>query len=203
VWNVAVAVVAAIAATATLLAGGSSVVAAVFGYAMFAFWVFALCFLKDVAARWRELLTASAAFALSAAAAVGLFLLLGAWAILVVAVTIATHPSIVLGITRPDDWPWRGMPSKLGIRGVQETLALAHPRRLNDARLRDAWERTWIALQTADLAATLRLVDYRRRCLDEFERRHPVSFVSWFAAGAPNAATPAMRLPRTFDVDPA
>ncbi|MGW7680485.1 hypothetical protein ACWGID_07075 [Kribbella sp. NPDC054772] len=80
------------------------------------------------------------------------------------------------------DWP---MPKYLAavVRNVSE---------LSDAELCLAWRRSFTQLQRA-LAPDRRqaMVDVRRAYLDELERRHPDSFVTWLASNPRAAGDPA------------
>ena len=62
---------------------------------------------------------------------------------------------------------------------------------LDDAALCRTWRRSFVQMG-ADCSAEVRLtvVDHRRRCLDELERRSPDGFAAWLASGARAAGDP-------------
>ena len=62
---------------------------------------------------------------------------------------------------------------------------------LDDAALCHTWRRSFV-LMGSDCSAEVRLsvVDHRRRCLDELERRSPDGFAAWLASGARAAGDP-------------
>ena len=181
-------------------------------FVAFAFWVFALCLLDDVRSRLAQLLEWSVILPTTAVAVIGLWALVQGWAVVVVLGFAACHPWVVAWArrddvagsesTRPDAPESTDRPALPGTHPAAKSAGLTRPSRLGDDALRQCWEASWALLQRAKtLDEAIRIVDYRRTCLDEIARRNSATFERWLEAGAPNAHEPARHLPSTFTVE--
>jgi hypothetical protein len=119
---------------------------------------------------------------------IGVLLLLSGCAVLAGGAVTAILAGVALGavLTR---WALRSVRSDRSVRGgtvVPLVGAYGAPvRTLSVEALGREWLRTSAALaQTASSLAREALVDRRQEALDELERRDPVGFARWLAAGA-------------------
>jgi hypothetical protein len=177
----------------------------------FAFWVFALCLLEDVHSRRRQLFEWSMFVGTASVAFVGLWTIVQGWAVVLALTLAACHPWVVSWALQDDAADterarraasMRTHPSALPPNTAAAAAGFSRPSRLSDDALRQCWEASWALLQRAkSLSEAVRIVDYRRACLDEIARRSPETFELWLEAGAPNADEPARQLPPTFKAE--
>jgi hypothetical protein len=73
-----------------------------------------------------------------------------------------------------------------GWQGMQRPMSL-----LDDEALCRTWRHSFVDMGSdCSVEVKLGIVDHRRRCLDELERRSPDGFAAWLASGARAAGDP-------------
>jgi hypothetical protein len=74
----------------------------------------------------------------------------------------------------------------------------AEVRAMTEAELCLGWRRSFVELQRIESPeARIRIVEFRRRVLDELERRNPCGFELWLASGARAASDPSRYVDRS------
>ncbi|MGH3386606.1 MAG: hypothetical protein ACRDO1_18660 [Nocardioidaceae bacterium] len=143
----------------------------------------------------RRLVTAAVLGGAGAVCVVGLCLVLGTWAFLVVALAAATSPAAFrfcaarLGRHEPDREGRPRAPEPEPASTAARTSAAAE---LSDDGLCLAWRISYTALQRPlSLANRARLVQARQEYLDEIERRNPDGLRAWLDSGARAAGDPS------------
>ncbi|HSS67143.1 MAG TPA: hypothetical protein VLK34_01240 [Nocardioidaceae bacterium] len=182
----------------------------VFFLMAFACWIFALCLSGDIRTVMRRVARWSLVVPTATVALVGFWALAQGWAIVAAIALIGCHPRVVSWATNrsaadaspsgngPDMTAGHPEPPSAH-HPAASAAAFGRPSRLSDDALRQCWEASWALLQRAKtLNEAVRIVNYRRMCLDEIGRRNPTTFEGWLEAGAPNADEPARHLPAVF-----
>jgi hypothetical protein len=173
---------------------------------MFVVALFSMCLAGDRRLQWRRFATWALVLPTAAVALVGLWALVQGWAVPIAFGLIGSHPRVV-------GWARSRVAAKEPGRQVAMTahgkkspaqptptdVSFGRPNKLSDAALRQCWIASWGLLQRATtFDEVVRIVNYRRTCLDEIGRRNRETFQSWIEAGAPNVDEPARQLPATF-----
>jgi hypothetical protein len=161
---------------------------------------------------WRRVSVTAAAAGGLAIAAVGLNALLGGWGFLLLMFLAAGSPPSFRWADRNIFRRLEGVEVVTWVGGIDSgqpggasmawsaTLApstqtaLPACSSLTDEELCRGWRHSFLLLATADGATRRRVVQLRRRYLDELERRNPAGFARWLDSGARAAGDPSRYL---------
>lgn len=204
IWSISAGVVGCIGLALALIAVpvGAMAGLVIFGLLVGSGMTYAL--LEDAAARPMQRVFCGAAVSSGVMLVVGgLSAVLGPVGVLVVLVMIVTSPVFLAWLKRRLSRGERTGSSREGPAaktpgpsprtertsvGAAATSALfaIDPTVLDDATLCAAWQMSNVVLEQPDATDLNRLMETRRRLLDELQRRHPATFSSWLAT-APGA----------------
>jgi hypothetical protein len=149
---------------------------------------------------WR-VLSSSVIVGTAGVSLIGMWMMLGAWALLLAGVLAAGSPYAVRSYvdwrnrrsgkpTESPELPLQGETTSSDIEDTSELAVDLHS--LSDAAVCQAWRLSFSDLQgSSSLRQRIHIVESRRRYLDELERRNPEGLMAWLASGARAGSNPS------------
>lgn len=188
VWKVVVGSAVAIGTTIALLAYGplSTFMVFISSVCMGAVWIYV--FTLDDSWEIRRVVELGVLAGLAVTAIAGFGAVIHAWAACLAGLLIAGSPVVLRWLRVIDSSQGPTSPSRFTTPRTPAGLTdlRTQPCHLDDAELCRAWRDTGQALSRRhSTRATMELVHYRLRCLDEIERRNPKASLDWLVDGPP------------------